>query len=70
MTIAIKITLKEDWGLNTPEVLIKQKTLRGDQVIVGSVTPQHPEAHVTITAFNDLILEPSTHTTAELQRKR
>lgn len=59
MTIALTIELKEDWGRNMPEVIIKAKTFRGEPQIIARITPQNRIAHVTLTRANDLIVEPS-----------
>lgn len=63
MTIALKITLIEDWNNNLPCVVVKRKALRGADTIAAILTPAQPEAHVTITSQNDLYLEPGNSDT-------
>lgn len=66
MTIAIELKLKEDWGRNTPCVVVKARRLRGEPDVVAYLTPDKPTASVTITDANDLILEPEAWTASAL----
>lgn len=70
MTIALKITLKEDWKVNTPCVHVMAKTLRGKPYLVATLTPAQPEADVTILKDRDLYFELDPWTAGELERPK
>lgn len=84
MTIAIKVTLKEDWGTNMPcvEVVARAVVRREARLgyppipetatdyVVARLTPLSPEAEVCITKEHDLFFRVEPHAAERLDHGR